>query len=114
MNWRFTPSLCKLFLIALAASAFALVAVAARADTSNDNPWVAGAPIPPDPFGGGATGATEGACASVIGGKIYHAFGFDPGTGDTTGLRIYDPTTDAWTLGPAAPGLGRSEFYEGV
>jgi hypothetical protein len=109
-----TPSLRKLFFIALSASAFVLFAVVARADTTNDKPWVAGAPIPPDPFGGGLSGRTEGACASVIGGKIYHAFGFDPFSGDTNGLRIYDPTTDTWTLGPAAPGPGRSEFYEGV
>ena len=85
----------------------------ALADTTNTNPWVAGAPIPPDPAGGGPTGATEGACASVIGGKIYHADGFDPGSGDTAGLRIYDPTTDTWSLGPMAPAVG-SEFYEGV
>jgi len=29
-------------------------------------------------------------------------------------LRIYDPTTDTWSFGPAAPGTGQSEFYEGV
>jgi hypothetical protein len=91
-----------------------LGAVPASADTQNTKPWVAGAPIPPDPDGGGASGATEGACASMIGGKIYHAFGFDPASGDTRGLRIYDPTTDSWSLGPAAPPPGRSEFYEGV
>src|SRR2546428_22994 len=85
----------------------------ALADTTNTNPWVAGAPIPPDPAGGGLTGRTEGACASVIGGKIYHADGFDPAGGDTAGLRIYDPTTDTWSLGPMAPAAG-SEFYEGV
>jgi len=49
----------------------------------------------------------------VIGGKIYHADGFDPAGGDTAGLRIYDPTTDTWSLGPMAPAAG-SEFYEGV
>jgi hypothetical protein len=105
----------KLVPLLLAVMALALITVGARADTPNEKPWVAGAPIPPNPApGGGATGANEGGCAAVIGGKIYHAFGFDPGSGDTTGLRIYNPTTDTWSLGPSAPPPGRSEFYQGV
>jgi hypothetical protein len=90
-------------------------ALPVSADTTNDQPWVAGAPIPADPGGGAFTGATEGACTAMIGGKIYVAFGFDPIGGDTRGFRIYDPTTNIWSLGPTPPSLsGRSEGYRGV
>src|SRR5438128_1758200 len=83
----------------------------AGADTQNNNPWVAGAPIPPDPAGGSFSGYVEGGCAAKIGGKIYHAFGYDAASGDSRGFRIYSPTTDSWTLGPTPPALfGRSEF----
>lgn len=51
----------------------------------------------------------------MIGGKIYVADGFDPSPGgDTTALRIYDPSSNTWTLGPSSPGAGHSEFYEGA
>src|SRR3989442_13714631 len=66
----------------------------ALADTTNTNPWVAGAPIPPDPAGGGLTGRTERAGAAVIGGKIYHPPGLGPHGGDTAGVRNMDPAPE--------------------
>lgn len=76
--------------------------------------WTALASLP-DPDGAGfATGKTEGACAGVIGNKIYVAYGFDPGVGDTAFLRIYDIASNTWSLGPAAPAPVRSEGYRGV
>jgi hypothetical protein len=84
------------------------------ADTTNSKPWVAEPPIPPDPGGGAFSGKTEGACTSLIGGKIYVAFGFDPSGGDTHGLRIFDIASQTWSIGPSVPTAGRSEGYRGV
>lgn len=76
--------------------------------------WQGLAPVP-DPDGAGpAIGATEGACVANIGNKLYMAYGFNPGTGDTRFLRIYDIATDTWSLGPLAPLPVRSEGYRGV
>lgn len=88
------------------------VATFAHSAAQNTQPWVALAPIPPAVAG--AIGNTEGGCTAVIGDKIYVAFGFVPGIGDTNFLRIYDIPSDTWTIGPSVPTAGRSEMYRGV
>jgi Kelch motif len=109
---RLIASVCAASLGLSSLGAGAMVGLAQTASTA---PWTAGAPIPPDSAGGALSGRTEGACASMIGGKIYVADGFDPSPGaDTTALRIYDPSSNTWALGPSSPGAGHSEFYEGV
>lgn len=66
--------------------------------------WVTKAPvIDASPF---ATGV-EGAAAGRIGDNIYVSHGFS--LGDTAALRIYNITTDTWTLGPSAI-VARSEL----
>jgi hypothetical protein len=91
----------------------------ATADTTawQTNPWQSLMQIPPDPAAGANTGRTEAACDAMIGGKIYSALGFNGGPGgsqkDTTALRIFNPTTGLWTIGPSAP-VAKAEGYRGV
>lgn len=105
-------------LVALMAAVLA-VPVTARADQTGwqTNPWQSLQPLPADPAAGANTGRTEGACDAMIGGKIYVALGFNGGPGgsqqDTTALRIFDPTTGIWTIGPSAP-AAKAEGYRGV
>lgn len=56
----------------------------------------------------------EGHCTAVVGDKIFTAYGFSPASGDTNGLRIFDITKNAWSLGPSAPLPAHSEGYRGV
>jgi N-acetylneuraminic acid mutarotase len=108
----------SLALIAVAA-ALLLAHVSAPADTTawQTNPWESQQSIPPDPAGGANTGRTEATCSAMIGGKIYTALGFNGGPGgsqqDTSALRIFDPTTGLWTVGPSAP-IAKAEGYRGV
>jgi hypothetical protein len=105
-------------LIALAA-AIVVTQLPVAADTTawQTNPWQSLPAIIPDPAGGATTGRTEGACDSMIGGKIYVALGFNGGPGGTqdatNALRIFDPTSQTWTLGPSAP-TAKAEGYRGV
>ena len=78
----------------------------ALAEPTNDNPWVALAPIP-------EVAGLEGHCTSLIANKIYTAFGFTQPS-DTNSLRIYDIGTNTWVFGASAPTAGRSEHYRGV
>ena len=118
--WRsIKSSIVRVFGLFAFGLAFALApqlsTLSASADTTNTNPWVPLAAIIPDPAGGAITGRTEGACTALIGGKIYVAFGYDAGSGDSRGLRIYDIASNTWALGPTPPSLsGRSEGYRGV
>lgn len=56
----------------------------------------------------------EGHCTAAIGDKIFTAYGFSPGSGDTKGLRIFDIAKNNWSLGPSAPSPAHSEGYRGV
>lgn len=86
----------------------------AVADTVNDQPWIAGNPIPPDVAGGAASGYTEGACDSRIGDNIYIAFGFDRDSGDSRGLRVYNVPSGLWSTSTTKPTESKAEFYNGV
>lgn len=91
-----------------------LLALSVSIPAEAGHAWTALAPLP-DPDGPGpATGRTEGHCTATIGDKIYVAYGFDPGVGDTRFLRIYDIASNTWSLGPLAPVPVRSEPYRGV
>jgi hypothetical protein len=92
---------------ALAAVGLTVLALAATtpALAASDGTWVAKASLPT---------RLEGMCAAAIGDKIYAAYGFSPLFGDTNLLRIYDISSNTWSMGPPAPLPVRSEAYRGV
>ena len=105
----------KLNIRVVAALVAAGITVALTGTALAAHVWTAGTPIPdPDGAAGPGTGATEGTCAGEFGNRIYVAFGFDSGIGDTALLRVYDVAKDTWSFGPNAPAPMRSEGYQGV
>jgi hypothetical protein len=98
--------------LALSAGAILLMLVERIvAQPVTDQPWEALTPVP-------ESDGLAGACASIIGNKIYVAFGHTGNSGtanDTNRLRIYDIATDLWSFGPSAPSTsGRADHYLGV
>jgi N-acetylneuraminic acid mutarotase len=67
-----------------------------------DRGWQTLAPVPAR-----GTGVEGPFVAAVNSGKIIAAYGYDGG--DTRRTRIYDVSTDSWTVGTRAPGPRRSE-----
>lgn len=91
----------------LAATGVALLALAGStaALASSGSTWVPRAALP---------APLEGSCTALIGNRIFSAYGFSPLGGDTNLLRIYDISSNSWSMGPAAPLPVRSEGYRGV
>ena len=89
----------------LMALALAIQATSIASASGVPPQWVALANLPH---------ATEGGCTALFHDKIYVAYGFSPGLGDTNSLRVYDIRTNTWSSGPVAPGVPRSEGYRGV
>lgn len=75
------------------------------ADSFGTLSWQLKAPVI-DVTGFGSVGV-EGAAAGLINGKIYVSHGYS--FGDNAALRIYDITTNTWSLGPSA-NIARSEL----
>lgn len=88
---------CGLLVLAMSATTPALA--------SGGGTWIARAPLPT---------RLEGSCTALIGNRIFSAYGFSPSSGDTNQLRIYDISSNSWTIGPPAPLPVRSEAYRGV
>jgi N-acetylneuraminic acid mutarotase len=100
--------------VALAAGAILLLwGAQIVAQPANDQPWEPLAPVP-------EMNGLAGACSSIIGNKIYVAFGHSgddssDSVQDTNRLRIYDIATNLWSFGPSAPpAAGRADAYLGA
>ena len=73
--------------------------------------WTPLAPLPDPP--GSPSPPTEGMAVSGVGEIVVAAYGFSPTSGDTNVTRLYDISTDTWSLGTPAPLPVRSEMAYG-
>jgi hypothetical protein len=92
-------------------SALAVAVVACTSVTYSQDTWTSLAPVScPSPM----PCPTEGMTVGGVGHVIIAAYGFDGNTASSTNLtRLYNISTNSWTLGPPAPFPPRSEAAYG-